>query len=166
MAGTPRRCQHGNFFVFSQKPTAPLSFPNCCIYHQPFSACSLPHPTRTCQNRTLCSAPLTSRSLSSSASYRSQQPGHNDWVLQPFIAPESSLRSGRHLKCPQKKLEPHSHLLHHGHAPYVPASSRRCCERTWLSLSQEKAGFHCGFCQIIGGQGGVFFPQLLICFLL
>lgn len=34
-----------------KKPSAPLSFPNCCIYHQPFSACSLPHSARMCQNR-------------------------------------------------------------------------------------------------------------------
>lgn len=39
-----------------KKPSAPLSFPNCCIYHQPFSACS-PHSARMCQNRDIPGRP-------------------------------------------------------------------------------------------------------------
>lgn len=40
-----------------KKPSAPLSFPNCCIYHQPFSACSPPHSARMCQNRDIPAGP-------------------------------------------------------------------------------------------------------------
>lgn len=40
-----------------KNPSAPLSPPNCCIYHQLFSACSAPHSARTFQIETYPSAP-------------------------------------------------------------------------------------------------------------